>query len=237
MQAEPQWVEQFLKGRVSQEQHPVGYGIDDSWKQFPARRTLEESDLSPLGFDASFVLCVGPEEKTFEFVKEPKHPLVEPTPPPWYPSNVLKQFPTFEDVWKRRMKRAMDAAANMSRFSGSSAREAQDDLDHTWQQLSNPPDNSPRGLIKRAEAEAEAERGAEPPPVTAGQEAKVRMEAMSSANAADVERVADDPAERTAARETVLQKGADTTAPAAETMDSKASLPAIVKLLHIDAEP
>lgn len=28
---------------------------------------------------------------------------------------------------------AMDAAANMSRFSGSSAREAQDDLDHTWQ--------------------------------------------------------------------------------------------------------
>ncbi|CAK9104059.1 unnamed protein product [Durusdinium trenchii] len=190
MQAEPQWVEQFLKGKVSQEQHPVGYGID---------------------------------EKTFEFVKEPKHPLVEPTPPPWYPSNVLKQFPTFEDVWKRRMKRAMDAAANMSRFSGSSAREAQDDLDHTWQQLSNPPDNSPRGLIKRAEAEAEAERGAEPPPVTAGQEAKVRMEAMSSANAADVERVADDPAERTAARETVLQKGADTTAPAAETMDSKGS--------------
>ncbi|CAK9004095.1 Uncharacterized protein SCF082_LOCUS8039, partial [Durusdinium trenchii] len=71
--------------KVSQEQHPVGYGIDDSWKQFP--------------------------EKTFEFVKEPKHPLVEPTPPP-------------------------------------------------WQQLSNPPDNSPRGLIKRAEAEAEAERGA-----------------------------------------------------------------------------
>lgn len=186
LQAEPEWVDKFMQGKVSQEQHPVAYGVD---------------------------------EKTFELLKEPKHPLIHPTPPPWNAANVLKEFPTFEQVWKGRMKRALDAAANMSRFSGSAAREAQDELDHTWQQLSKKPDNSARGLIQRAEAEAEAERGAEPPVVTANQESEVRMNAMSTANAADVLRVAEDPLERVAARGTGLTKGADATLPDAEKMD------------------
>lgn len=186
LQAEPEWVDKFIQGKVSQEQHPVAYGVD---------------------------------EKTFEFLKEPKHPLIHPTPPPWNPGNVLKEFPTFEQVWKGRMKRALDAAANMSRFSGSAAREAQDELDHTWQELSKKPDNSARGLIQRAEAEAEAERGAEPPVVTANEESEVPMNAMSNANAADVSRVAEDPLERVAARGTGLTKGADPTLPDAEKMD------------------
>jgi len=186
MQAEPEWVDKFLQGKVSQQQHPVGYGID---------------------------------EKTFQILKEPQHPLIHHTPPPWTPAKVLKEFPTFEKTWNERMKRALDAAANMSRFSGHSAREAQDELDQTWQQLSKKPDNSAKGLIRQAEAEAEVERGAEPPVVTASEESEVRMNAMSTATAADVARVAEDPLERVAASATGIVKGADPSIPEAEKMD------------------
>eukprot|EP00438_Fugacium_kawagutii_P017448 Skav208478 [mRNA] locus=scaffold1104:373555:391651:- [translate_table: standard] len=97
--------------------------------------------------------------------------------------SLLDSFEHEEDHEEKDLnlkKKALDAAANMSRFSGSAAREAQDELDRTWQQLSKKPDNSPRGLILRAEAEADAEKGAsvmfraEPPAVTPSEEAVVQ---------------------------------------------------------------
>ncbi|OLP99794.1 hypothetical protein AK812_SmicGene17581 [Symbiodinium microadriaticum] len=178
---------------------------------------VEKQD-APVGY--------GVDEQTFEMVKEPKHPVWEPTPPPWHPGDILKKIPSFEKIWNERMKQALGAAANFSRFSGRAAREAQDDLDHQWQDLSKPPDNSTRGLLKRAEAEAEAERAADPPIVTAADEAEVRMNAMASANVADTEGAADDPSEQFAAVPASPSKGANTEIPEAQKIDAKeASLP------------
>ncbi|CAE7362020.1 unnamed protein product [Symbiodinium pilosum] len=188
MKVEPQWLNNFLEGKVSAKEHPVGYGID---------------------------------EKTFQTEKEPEHPVWEPTPPPWHPRDMLKKIPSFEKIWNERMERALRAAANMSRFSGRAAREAQDDLDHQWQHLSKPLDKSARGLLKRAEAEAEAERASEPPLVTAADEAEVRMNALASANAADTSGPADDPHEQFAAVPASKAKGADTEIPQEQKVDAK----------------
>ncbi|CAE7248009.1 DRC3 [Symbiodinium sp. CCMP2456] len=190
---------------------------------------VEKQD-APVGY--------GVDEQTFEMVKEPKHPVWEPTPPPWHPGDILKKIPSFEKIWDERMKQALGAAAKFSRFSGRAAREAQDDLDHQWQDLSKPPDNSMRGLLKRAEAEAEAERAADPPIVTAADEAEVRMNAMASANAADTEGAADDPGEQLAAVPASSSKGANTEIPEAQKMDAKeASLPRTTTGVTNDGTP
>ena len=52
----------------------------------------------------------------------------------------------------RSLLEALDAAAHMSRFSGTSARRAQDALEHTWRTLQGS-EEPLESLLRRAEAQ------------------------------------------------------------------------------------